>query len=197
MLYARFAMPFLLIIGCLLIDPLMIANAKDAPKLAYLAAPRATVSTAQWFSLFDTIQAQSKIPSKERNQGAILMMRGMVGLGEPKEYEEANTILRSIASRYNRAAQQIERLPNNSATDSLRSGYSEWYRGNAKLSEDCIAVRTLDEAQRRYRKPTQEEINLLMTRKKMLDQLLNTCQYAELYVRSRNGCALPRPEAFE
>jgi hypothetical protein len=190
----RFSIPFVILITFLLIDSELIAEAKAPRKVAYLATPRAAaekIPTAQeWFNQFDAIQREAQIPVKERNHGAFLMMRALAGVSEPREFEEANVILHGIAERHKRAAKELVGLTPLVATESLRSGYIEWFRGNAKLCEDCITLRTVDAAQKKYRRLNQDEVDLLMKRKQILDQIKTACEFADLFIRTRSGVPL-------
>lgn len=194
MLYLRFLLPLCIVFAFALID----VCAKPTKKVAYLASPRAAVvTTADWFNEFDAIQKESKIPTKDRNAGAVLMMRAVGGSGNNGDYERASLILSGIASRARAAAERLERMPRMNATESLRVGYVDWYRGSARLSEDCIALYTVDAVESKYRKLEPAEMQLLMQRKKMLEQLRTTCQFAELYIRTKERCPLPEPELFD
>lgn len=194
MLYLRFLLLLCIVFAFALID----VCAKPTSKVAYLASPRAVViMPADWFKEFDAIQKESKIPAKDRNTGAVLMMRAVGGLENVRDYAQASVILSGIAARCRAAAERLERMPRINATEPLRVGYADWYRGTARLSEDCIALYTVDAVEGRYRKLEPAEVQLLMQRKKMLEQLRTTCQFAELYVRTRERCPLPEPELFD
>jgi hypothetical protein len=189
----RLLMPLGIVLTCLLIDANAIGKERERTKVASLAGVRTTAervpSVKEWFVEFDAIQKESRIPAKERAHGAFLMMRALAGVSEPRECEEANVILKAVSDRYKAAAKELVGLTPLVATECLRSGYIEWFRGNAKLCEDCIALRTVDAGQKKYKRLTQEEVDLLMKRKQILDQMKAACEFADLYIRSRSGIA--------
>ena len=157
-----------------------------------VALPHPEYVPSRWFQEFDQIELDGRIPSSQRDRGAVLMMRTFAGLSRPAEYAEARGILSAIAMHYRKVASSMCRLPAAAEVEDMRRGYVAYYCGMAQLCEECAALPLVDAPKSLYRPLTQEEMALLVKRKHLLDDLLNTCRCTEQAIRKAHGLSFPK-----
>jgi hypothetical protein len=169
----------------------------SAMLLASVQVVGADSLAGRWFRDFDKIADETKIPTKQRDRGAWLVMRVVAGVCKPAEYAEAQAILAEIAQRYRKAAKQLAALPIYAEAEDMRLGYINYYKGVAKLCEDCVALREVYQVGITPQPLTPEEVALLTKRKHLLDQLLLACKAAEFDIRTAHGLALAKVKGAE
>lgn len=186
-------MPYQIMLRGLVVASLLLnahsVHAKNNRSRFVALIPRVTkeapsYSVSRWFREFDQIEVSGLLPLKQRERGALLMMRAFAGVSEPAEIAEGHGLLIQASERYRKTAERIARLPPLQELDAMRGGYVNFYEGLAKLSDDCAALQTADIVRMRFRRLSSQEVALLVKRKHLLDQLLATCRCAELKIRT-------------